>query len=273
MRAAGRFSCPTPGWIARVGRPVALAALVTAGWAGLQGSVVPSVGAQQRATAGATQRDDVFPMAVWYGGGTARAPMLERDPRARKDAWRTDRRQIRALGFNAIRCWIDWASGEPAPGRYTLDTIEVLLELAEEVGLEVIVQVYMDSAPDWIGRAHPDALFVSSNGQAIQPESSPGYCLDHEAVRKADLAFYAALARRAARSRAFLGFDLWSEPHVINWATPTYISDPEFCFCDNTQRRYRTWLQLKYGSLNALNASWYRRFDNWEQVSPSRLST
>lgn len=27
---------------------------------------------------------DFFPMAVWYGGGKARAPMLERDARAKK---------------------------------------------------------------------------------------------------------------------------------------------------------------------------------------------
>jgi beta-galactosidase len=219
------------------------------------------------------QRDAVFPMAVWYGGGTARAPMLERDPRAKKDAWRRDFQQIRASGFNAIRCWIDWATGEPSPGQYRFDTIGVLLELAEETGLRVIVQVYMDSAPEWVGRAHPDARFVSSNGEAITPESAPGYCLDHEAVRRADLAFYSALAARASRSPALIGFDLWSEPHVINWATPTWIDNPEFCFCANTQRRFRLWLQRKYGSLDALNAAWYRRFAEWDDISPSRVST
>ena len=112
----------------------------------------------------------------------------------------------------------------------------------------------MDSAPEWVGRQHPDSLFVSSNGQAIRPESSPGYCLDHPGVRKADLAFYEAVARRAGASPAFLGFDLWSEPHVINWANPTYIQNPEFCFCRNTVARFREWLKKKYGTLDALNA-------------------
>jgi len=215
----------------------------------------------------------VLPMAVWYGGGRARAPMLEADPAGEREAWRRDLRQIRALGFNAVRCWIDWASGEPAPGQYRFDTLDVLLPLAEQEGLKVIVQVYMDSAPEWIGRQHPDALFVSSNGQAIRPESSPGYCRDHPAVAAADRAFYEALARRAAQSPAFLGFDLWSEPHVINWANPTYIDNPEFCFCRNTVARYRGWLRKKYGSLDALNAAWYRRFASWDEVEPNRLST
>ena len=121
-------------------------------------------------------------MAVWYGGGKARAPMLERDARSKKEQWRKDVQQIKALGFNTIRAWIDWASGEPSEGRYDFETLDVLLELAEEEGLKLLLQVYMDSAPQWMGEKHPDALFVSSNGQSIKPESSPGYCLDHPAV-------------------------------------------------------------------------------------------
>jgi len=222
---------------------------------------------------GAAGEAAVFPMAVWYGGGKARAPLLEPDPRSRKEAWRRDLKQIKALGFNAIRCWTSWASGEPLPGQYRFETLDVLLSLAEEEGLRVVVQVYMDSAPEWVGRQYPDSLYVSSNGEAIRPESSPGYCLDHPGVRKADLAFYEALARRAGASPAFIAFDLWSEPHVINWANPTYIQNPEFCFCRNTVGRFREWLKKTYGTLEALNAAWYRRYASWDEVEPSRLST
>lgn len=214
-----------------------------------------------------------FPVAVWYGGGKARAPMLERDARQKKERWRQDVRQIKALGFNTLRAWIDWASGEPLEGQYNFETLDVLLELAEEEGLKLVLQVYMDSAPPWIGEKHPDSLFVSSNGQAIKPETSPGYCRDHPGVRNADVAFYEALAARARRSPAFIGWDLWSEPHVINWANPTWIPNPEFCFCAHTLKRYRAWLQRKYSTLDRLNEAWYRRFTNWETVEPSRMST
>ncbi len=146
-----------------------------------------------------------FPVAVWYGGGKARAPMIDRQARPKKEIWRKDVRQIKALGFNTVRAWIDWASGEPAEGRYDFETLDVLLELAEEEGLKLVLQVYMDSAPQWVGENFPDSLFVSSNGQAIRPESSPGYCRDHPGVRTADNAFYSALAHRARRSPAFLG--------------------------------------------------------------------
>jgi beta-galactosidase len=223
--------------------------------------------------AAASAQHDFFPVGVWYGGGKARAPMLERDPRAKKELWRGDLKKIRALGFNTVRAWIDWASAEPREGSYRFDTLDVIVELAEQEGLRVFVQVYMDSAPEWVGRKHPDSLFVSSNGLAVKPESSPGYCRDHPAVRKADNAFYRALSAHLAKSKAFLGFDLWSEPHVINWANPAYIPNPEFCFCTNTQRRYRDWLKKKYTTLDALNEAWYRRYESWEEIEPNRLST
>jgi len=216
---------------------------------------------------------DYFPVAVWYGGGKARAPMLETGARAKKELWRKDIRQIKALGFNTVRTWIDWATGEPRPGEYHFENFEVILELAEEEGLKVFLQVYMDSAPRWVGDRYPDSLFVSSNGAAIVPESSPGYCMDHPGVRKADSAFYAALAQRARRSPAFVGWDLWSEPHVINWANPTYIPNPEFCFCRNTVGKFRGWLRKKYGTLAKLNAAWYRSYTDWDQVEPGRMST
>jgi beta-galactosidase len=216
---------------------------------------------------------DFLPMAVWYGGGKARAPMLERDARAKKETWRKDIRQIKALGFNTVRTWIDWATGEPRQGEYHFENLDVIVELAEEEGLKVFLQVYMDSAPRWLGVKYPDSHFISSNGAAVIPESSPGYCMDHPGVRQADLAFYAALANRVRRSPAFVGWDLWSEPHVINWANPTYIPSPEFCFCKNTIARFRRWLQQKYADIDTLNAAWYRRYESWSDVEPGRMST
>ena len=59
---------------------------------------------------------DVFPMAVWYGGGKARAPDARGRSAGEERGVAPDLRQIKALGFNTVRCWIDWASGEPAPG-------------------------------------------------------------------------------------------------------------------------------------------------------------
>src|SRR3954449_775248 len=104
---------------------------------------------------------DFIPVAVWYGGGKARAPMLEPNPKEKRPVWREDIAKIKGLGFNTIRAWVDWATAEPVEGQFNFETIDVLMDLAEEAGLKVMIQVYADSAPDWVGKKYPDSHFVS----------------------------------------------------------------------------------------------------------------
>ncbi len=216
---------------------------------------------------------DFFPVAVWYGGGKARAPMLERVDATSAERWGRDLDSIKSVGFNTVKCWVDWATAEPKPEEYRFENLELLLKLAEARGLRVVVQLYLDSAPDWVGERNPDAQFVDRSGAVIKSQASPGFCIDHPGVRAEIVKFLHALSERANGSPALYGWDVWSEPHVINWAEFPYLSNPEFCFCPNSQARFREWLKVKYGALDALNAAWYRGFERWEQVEPPRGST
>lgn len=216
---------------------------------------------------------DFFPVAVWYGGGKARAPMLERVDATSAERWGRDLDQIKGIGFNTVKCWVDWATAEPQPGQFRFDNLELLLKLAEARGLRVVIQLYLDSAPDWVGERYPEAQFVDRSGAVIKSQASPGFCIDHAGVRAEIVKFLNELSRRANRSSALYGWDVWSEPHVINWAEFPYLSNPEFCFCPSSQARFREWLKVKYGGIDALNVAWYRGFERWEQVEPPRGST
>src|SRR5262249_41129637 len=87
------------------------------------------------------------PIGVWYGGGTARAAMIARDPVKERDAWRRDLQTIRSLGFNSVKTWVDWATTEPERGKYQFEALDQMLALADEAGLKVVLQLYADSAP------------------------------------------------------------------------------------------------------------------------------
>jgi beta-galactosidase len=214
-----------------------------------------------------------FPFSVWYSGGKARAPMLSEITPASRDEWRRDLQQIRDLGFNTVRTWVEWAHAEPRPGEYHFDNLRLLMELAQEVGLRVFIQIYVDSAPDWVGREHPHTHFVAQDGTAIPSQSAPGYCTDHPEISELVHAFYTEVAQVASAYPNLHGWDLWSEPHIINWANIDYILNAQFCFCPATQARFRAWLRRKYGSLEALNRAWYRGFESWEDVEAPRFST
>ena len=210
-------------------------------------------------------------MGVWYGGGTSRAPMLSRNPAAERDAWRRDLQAIKSLGFNSVKAWVDWASSEQVRGQYRFDALEQLLSLADDVGLRVIVQMYTDAAPDWLGKLYPDSSFVTDQGARIGSQASPGYCLDHAGVRADMTAFIGAASAAAARHPSFYAVDVWSEPHIVNWV---WFNTPvEFCYCPHTQARFRDWLKLRYRTLDALNAAWYRTFASWDDVEAPRFGT
>ncbi len=214
-----------------------------------------------------------LPVSVWYSGGKARAPMLSRITPQSEAEWRKDLQQIKALGFNTVRTWVEWAACEPERGKYNFSNLKLLLKLADEVGLKVFIQMYVDSAPDWVAEQFPHALFEAQSGDKVHPQAAPGACTDNHDVEEAVLSFYTETARIAASYPNFFGWDLWSEPHIINWASLDYIPNVQFCFCPGTRAKFRNWLEKKYGSIGNLNSAWYRNFDNWEQVDPPRFST
>ncbi|MGO8734956.1 MAG: beta-galactosidase [Terriglobia bacterium] len=220
-----------------------------------------------------TTGDSFYPVAVWYGGGKARAPMLEHVDAGSPERWGKDLDQIKAVGFNTVKCWVDWATAEPKPEEFNFQNLDLLMRLAQERGLRVVVQIYLDSAPDWVGERYPDGRFVDRSGAVITSQAAPGFCIDHAGVRAEIVKFLEALSRQGNEFSALYGWDVWSEPHVINWADFPYLYNAEFCFCPSSQARFRAWLKQKYGTLEALNAAWYRRFERWEQAEPPRAST
>lgn len=214
-----------------------------------------------------------YPAGVWYSGGKARAPMLEPINASSAQRWGADLDQIKAIGFNTVKTWIDWQTGEPRPGRYNFANLNLLMRLAHQRGLRVIVQVYLDSAPDWVGRLHPHSRFVDRSGAVITSQSAPGYSLDDPGVRKEAVGFLQALARDADRFPALYGWDVWSEPHIVNWADFPFLKNAEFGFNPHTQARFRAWLKKKYGTLAALNSAWYRTYASWDEVEAPRFPT
>ena len=79
------------------------------------------------------QPADFFPVGVWYSGGKARAPMLERIDATSEQRWSRDLDQIKSLGFNTVKTWVDWSTAEPQPGEYHFENLDLLLKLALDV--------------------------------------------------------------------------------------------------------------------------------------------
>jgi len=155
----------------------ALVAVLTGGARGVALATEAQAGAAAESAAG------FFPVSVWYSGGKARAPMLEQINADSPRLWKEDLLKIKGLGFNTVRTWVEWNVGEPREGAYHLENLDLLLQLAGEVGLKVIVQVYVDSAPEWVGAKYPDGRYAAQDGQPIPSQAAPGFCFDNKNVR------------------------------------------------------------------------------------------
>ncbi len=220
--------------------------------------------------------ENFFPVAIWYTGGKVRAPMIEPVTASSRSEWKKDLEQIKKLGFNTVRCWVEWAYNEKEEGKYDFSSLQLLTDLAAEVGLKVICQVYIDSAPEWVGKKYPDSAFVASNDLRIHSQSSPGFCFDHTGVREKVLNFFREAARAVKGKPAFYGWDLWSEPHIINWSEVYHLGDLRylmFCYCPSSQARFRDWLKKKYQSIDNLNEAWHRTYRDFHEVEPPRFGT
>ncbi|MFX0061737.1 MAG: beta-galactosidase [Candidatus Hermodarchaeota archaeon] len=218
---------------------------------------------------------DFFPISVWYGENKARAPMLAQSTEESYRIAQRDIENMKKLGFNSVKFWVDWLTVEPEPGVWNLSFIDPLMELAEKNKLKVIMQLYLDSAPNWIASLYPDSRFQAQNDDVIDSQASPGFCLDHPDVRKEATIFIQKVAERVKNHSSFYGWDVWSEPHILSWTWLDWLPSGVgwFCYCRHSRERFRNWLRRRYDNINSLNTSWYRAYRDWNEVIPPKYVT
>jgi hypothetical protein len=62
--------------------------------------------------------------------------MLEKVTPESPRLWKKDLEQIKSLGFNTVRTWIEWTNCEPEEDRYDFSAPRTVVDLAEPVRRE-----------------------------------------------------------------------------------------------------------------------------------------
>ncbi|MBO4511880.1 MAG: beta-galactosidase [Victivallales bacterium] len=189
------------------------------------------------------------------------------------ESWDEDMRNIRKLGFNTIRVWLNWGTLEPRPGIIDYEWLGRLKTLAAKNHLRVVYLFHIHSAPEWAISAHRDAWYVNHEGRPFEPAIRsntpsggwPGLCPDHEITRLLEESFIERCVRFLGDS-AF-AYEPINEPH--SWIDASSRPFKDFCYCTATRAKFRLWLQNRYQTLEGLSHAWGRPFASWEDVRPN----
>lgn len=194
-----------------------------------------------------------------------------------RDDWERDYSVAQEDGMNFNRHWFMWGAIEVAPGVYDWDDYDRQMDLAVKHGMKTIIAEMIISVPEWAAAVYSHALHVKADGTPLRTqmgvssatggfgEGSQGVlCLDCSEVREAAGKFLTELVLRYKDHPATAGYDVWNE---CNYS-------PQVCHCKYTNEKFRSWLQKKYGSLEALGQAWHRySYTSWEQVhSPRQIA-
>ena len=184
-----------------------------------------------------------------------------------EEEWESDFQKMKELNITAVRCYVAWDRVEQTEGVLDFHAYDHLCELGLKYGIGIILNlggvfscltgVY---PPQWLARKY-GCKPPKPTPTAVAENASPriSICLDNPLYRRKAFAFMETVVKRYAENRAVIGWMSWNEP-----ALP-------FCYCKDTQKRFRKWLQDKYnGNLAELNRVWGTEFpinyESWEEV-------
>lgn len=161
---------------------------------------------------------------------------------------------MQQAGVNFLSVGIfSWALLEPSEGHYDFGWLDEVMDNLTGIGVKVALATATAAPPAWLVRKHPEILPVTADGTVLGPGSRRHYTPSSAVYRRYATGITRALAERYKDHPALA---LW---HVDN-ELGCHVS--EF-YGDEDAAAFRAWLERRYGSIDALNASWGTAF--WSQ--------
>jgi beta-galactosidase len=183
------------------------------------------------------------------------------------------------LGFDIIRLRLQWNAIHQSPTHFVWEEYDEIVQICEELGLKLLLETSIESAPYWLERAHPECRYVSANGHAIElgPNANtqfggyPGLCFHHKVAEAHAAQYLTEIASHFKSSSVLAGYDCWNEPHLEPAWIDNYwgnMGDRLFCYCTQTRNVFRDWLVRKYGDVGTLNERWGSPYQDWNEINP-----
>ncbi|WP_227991940.1 beta-galactosidase [Microbacterium sp. CBA3102] len=179
-----------------------------------------------------------------------------------EETWHEDIRLMREAGVNMVSLPIfSWPQLEPEPGVYDWAWLDRILDLLWDAGIAIDLATATATPPSWLLRAHPEMVPWDSDGHRLEFGSRQTYCPSSPIWRENVARMTRAMAERYGEHP---GLAMW---HISN----EYGDHTSRCWCPESARHFRRWLQDRYGDLDGLNEAWGvnvwgQRYTSWEHI-------
>ena len=182
--------------------------------------------------------------------------------------WLEDMALMREAGIGLVAINIfGWSSINPAPGVWNFDDLDAMMDLLHENGIRVNLGTGTASPPPWLSTAYPEMLPMVEDGTRRYPGGRQAFCPSSPIYRAHAAAVVEAVAERYG-----------SHPALALWHVSNEIGcHNALCHCDASVDAFRTWLEARYTTIDALNAAWgtsfwSQRYSAWDQILTPRAA-
>jgi len=194
------------------------------------------------------------------------------------DDWMRDVARMAEAGLNAIRSAeliASWEWIEPQKGQFDFDWLDRLFGLCEKHGLRLLLGTGAGSPPIWLLDEYLDVQIVSQDGVPYPTGTMWGWaCIHHPGFRAESERYLRTLLERYGEHPALFGWQIHNEPGHPAISRVSGAVD-FYCYCEHSAAGFRSWLEAKYGNVEALSEAWActptrHRYHSWSQVRPPR---
>lgn len=177
------------------------------------------------------------------------------------DKIKNDIQLMKKAGFNVARLGhLAWDSFEPSDGNFDFEWFDEVMNLMDEAGIKIILDIAVRPAPIWLHQMYPTMDIVDAFGNHLYPNHRYMVDVGDPMYQKYAIRFTDALSKRYAKHPALLAFGIDNEP-----------GDGPISYSETVRRRFVQWLENKYNNIEQLNDAWAtqrwsRRINRFEEI-------
>lgn len=176
-----------------------------------------------------------------------------------EQTWAPDARRMKELGLTWVRIG-EFAGSrlEPTSGKLRFDWLDRAVDTHGGESLKVVLGTPTATPPKWLVDRYDNILQDGADGHIRKFGSRRHYCFNSASYREETERIVTLLAE------CYEGHEA-----VQAWQTDNEYGchDTVRCYCDNCEKAFRTWLEQKYGAVEALNEAWWNVFWSMEYRS------